>query len=42
MYEQRKKNRGDAAKMQFRPIQAAANYVTHEDKNKAQVLLIRF
>ena len=42
MYEQRKKYRGDAAKRQFRPIQDAANYVTHKDKNKTQVLLIRF
>jgi hypothetical protein len=31
MYEQPKKNRGD---IQFKPIQAAATYPTHEDKKK--------
>jgi len=42
MYEQRKKNRYDVAKRQFKSIQSAATYVTHEDKNKTLVLLIRF
>jgi hypothetical protein len=42
MYEQRKKNRDDVAKRQFRSIKSAATYVTHEDQNKTQVLLIRF